>query len=72
LFAAAIDRYRALGLYAPDPVLRPAGFDRLAEAMASGGALSRLIPFETCVDNSLAEQVVAEGRETAEGRERLA
>jgi NitT/TauT family transport system substrate-binding protein len=58
LFAAAIDRYRALGLYAPDPVLRREGFDRLAAAMRSGGALVRLIPFETCVDNSLAEEAV--------------
>jgi len=58
IFAAAIDRYRALRLYAPDPVLRREGFDRLAAAMRSGGALGREIPFETCVDNSLAEEVV--------------
>jgi NitT/TauT family transport system substrate-binding protein len=60
VFAAAIDRYRALGLYGPDPVTRREGFDRLAAAMRSGGALKRDIPFEECVDNSLAEQVVAE------------
>ena len=61
IFAAAIDRYRALGLYGPDPVTRREGFDRLAAAMRSGGVLHRDIPFEDCVDNSLAEQVVAEG-----------
>ncbi len=60
LFAAAVDRYRAAGLYAPDPVLRAEGFDRLAGAMLSGGALVGPIPFAACVDNSLAEQVVAE------------
>ena len=59
LFAAAIDRYRALGLYGPDPVTRREGFDRLAAAMLSGGALKALIPFEECVDNSLAEAAVA-------------
>ena len=59
LFAAAIDRYRALGLYGPDPVTRREGFDRLATAMLSGGALKALIPFEECVDNSLAEAAVA-------------
>jgi NitT/TauT family transport system substrate-binding protein len=59
--AAAIDRYRALGLYGTDPVMRREGFDRLAAAMRSGGALKREVPFEECVDNSLAEQVVAEG-----------
>ena len=61
IFAAAIDRYRALGLYGPDPVMRQEGFDWLSAAMRSGGALHRDIPFEDCVDNSLAEQVVAEG-----------
>jgi len=60
VFAAAIDRYRNLRLYGPDPVLRREGFDRLAAAMISGGALPRLIPFESCVDNTLAEQVMSE------------
>lgn len=59
IFAGAIDRYRALGLYGPDPVTRREGFDRLATAMISGGALTGPIPFETCVDNSLAEEAVA-------------
>jgi NitT/TauT family transport system substrate-binding protein len=59
LFAAAIDRYRALELYAPDPVTRREGFDRLAAAMRSGGALTRNIPFENCIDNTLAHEVVS-------------
>jgi NitT/TauT family transport system substrate-binding protein len=58
--AAAIDRYRALHLYGPDPVTRREGIDRLATAMRSGGALKRDVPFEECVDTSLAEQVVSE------------
>ena len=53
-----MDRYRALALYAPDPVLRREGFDRLQTAMRSGGALDHAIPFEDCVDNSLAEAVL--------------
>jgi len=61
IYAAAIDRYRALDLYGPDPVTRREGFDRLAGAMRSGGALKGDVPFEACVDNSLAEQVVGEG-----------
>jgi NitT/TauT family transport system substrate-binding protein len=63
LFAAAIDRYRALNLYGPDPVTRRQGIDRLAAAMRSGGVLKRDVRFEDCVDNTLAEQVVAEGAE---------
>ncbi len=54
IFAAAMDRYRALGMYAAEPVMPREGFDRLQAAMRSGGALDRAIPFETCVDNSLA------------------
>ena len=54
IFAAAIDRYRALELFAADPVLQREGFDRLQAAMRSGGALDRAIAFESCVDNSLA------------------
>lgn len=61
IYAAAIDRYRALDLYGADPVTRREGFDRLAGAMRSGGVLKRDVPFEACVDNSLAEQVVGEG-----------
>ena len=61
IYAGAIDRYRALELYGPDPVTRREGFDRLAAAMRSGGALKREVPFEACVDNSLAEQVLREG-----------
>jgi NitT/TauT family transport system substrate-binding protein len=60
IFAAAIDRYRKLQVFAPDPVLKRKGFERLQAAMHSGGVLDRAIPFEACVDNSLADQAVAE------------
>jgi NitT/TauT family transport system substrate-binding protein len=59
LFAAAIARYQALDLYAADPLMPRAGFARLKAAMLSGGALSRDIAFEDCVDTSLAQQDVA-------------
>ncbi len=58
LFAAAIDRYRHLGLYGPDPITRREGVERLQAAMRSGGALDHDIPFDTIVDNSLAEEAV--------------
>ncbi len=60
ILAATIDRYRALGLFAADPVLQREGFDRLQAAMRSGGALDYEVAFERCVDNSLAEQALAE------------
>jgi NitT/TauT family transport system substrate-binding protein len=59
LFAAAIERYRALGLWGPDPVIRREGFDRLHAAMRAFGTLKRDIAYETCVDTSLAEQARA-------------
>ncbi len=59
IFAAAIDRYRALNLWAADPVIPREGYDRLQAAMRAGGALSKDIPFETSVDTALAEKAVA-------------
>lgn len=60
IFATAIDRYRALDLYSADPITRREGFDRLAASMRSGGALDKIIPFQDCIDNSLADQVARE------------
>ena len=58
VFAACIDRYRALGLWGADPVIRREGYDRLHAAMRAAGVLSRDIAFEACVDTALARQVV--------------
>ena len=59
IFAGAIDRYRALGLWGSDPVIRREGYDRLHGAMRSAGALGRDVAFEECVDTKLAEQAMA-------------
>jgi len=56
IFAAAIERYRKLNLWGTDPVIRREGYDRLHAAMRAFGTLKRDIPFETCVDTSLAEK----------------
>jgi NitT/TauT family transport system substrate-binding protein len=56
IFAGAIDRYRKLGLWGPDPVIRREGYDRLHAAMRAAGTLKRDIPYELCVDTSLAER----------------
>ena len=55
VFAAAIDRYRALELWCTDPRPNREGFDRLHAAMRSGGALHRDIPFEDCIEPGLAD-----------------
>ena len=59
IFAAAIERYRTLGLWGPDPVIRREGYDRLHAAMRAAGALKRDIPYEICVDTTLAERAKA-------------
>lgn len=59
LYAAAIERYKAGGLWAGDPVITRQGFDRIHTAMRAGGALARDIPFEACVDTALARSVVS-------------
>jgi NitT/TauT family transport system substrate-binding protein len=62
LLTAACARYKALGVWATDPVMQPAGYDRLLASLTSGGFVQPGTPFEVAVDNSLAEAVVAEGR----------
>lgn len=59
IFAGAIERYRALGLWGSDPVIRREGYDRLHAAMRSAGTLRRDIAFEDCVDTKLAEQAIS-------------
>jgi NitT/TauT family transport system substrate-binding protein len=58
LFAACVDRYRALELWGRDPVIRREGYDRLHAAMRSSGILSRDIAFEDVVDTKLASQAI--------------
>ncbi|TAJ40495.1 MAG: ABC transporter substrate-binding protein [Reyranella sp.] len=58
IFAACINRYRALGLWGPDPIIRREGYERLHAAMRASGALSRDIAFAACVDTAMAEKAV--------------
>ena len=58
LLAAALRRYYDLGIWGRDPILPRAGYERLVAGLVSGGFV-RGTPFETAVDNSLAEQAIA-------------
>jgi len=58
IFAAAIERYRALDLWCTDPRPNRAGFAWLHAAMRAAGALDRDITYELCVDPALAVQAV--------------
>ncbi len=58
LFAQCIDRYRGVRLWATDPVVRREGYERLHACMRSAGMIQRDIPFEACVDTTLAQEAM--------------
>jgi NitT/TauT family transport system substrate-binding protein len=57
--AAALERYKGLGIWGPDPRLPRAGYDWLRAALVSGGLVREGTPYEVAVDNSLAEAALA-------------
>lgn len=56
----AIERYLRLGIWGRDPRLPVSGFVRLKLGLLSGGFIARDVPFDACVDNSFAREVMAE------------
>ena len=55
--AKALDRYEALGLWGRDTRLPRSGYERLRAGLVSGGLVAKGTPYETAVDNTLAELV---------------
>jgi NitT/TauT family transport system substrate-binding protein len=60
LLRAAVARYQALGIWGRNPIMPRAGYDRLKAGLVSGSFVREGAPFESAVDNSLAEEVVRE------------
>jgi NitT/TauT family transport system substrate-binding protein len=60
VLSRALARYQAQGVWAEEPVLSEDGFARLRRALLGSGFLKREVPFAECVDNRLAEGVVAQ------------
>jgi NitT/TauT family transport system substrate-binding protein len=58
ILEAACARYKTLGIWNTTPILPREGYDRLRDGLVSGGFVSPGTPFETAVDNSLAEEVL--------------
>jgi len=58
--ASALDRYKALGVWGRNPRLPRAGYERLRAGLVSGGFVKSGTPYETAVDNTLAEAVIRE------------
>lgn len=58
LIGPPVLRYRSLGLYAADPLIRPEGVAWLKGAMRAAGALGRDIPFDMLVDTTIAREAL--------------
>ena len=58
--ASAIARYKEAGIWGRNPLLPDVGFARLKIGLLSGGLIARDVPLESCVDNALAERIIAE------------
>ncbi|HUI34655.1 MAG TPA: ABC transporter substrate-binding protein [Stellaceae bacterium] len=59
VLAGALARYKAQGVWGTDPIQPEEGFDRLRRALLATGFLARAVPFADCVDNSLAQEILA-------------
>jgi NitT/TauT family transport system substrate-binding protein len=53
LLVSSLRRYHGAGLWARSPEVSREGFARLAAGLLSGGFISRVAPYEDCVDQSL-------------------
>jgi NitT/TauT family transport system substrate-binding protein len=56
--AKALDRYKALGVWGRNPRLPKSGYERLRAGLVSGGLITAGAPYESAVDNTLAELVI--------------
>jgi NitT/TauT family transport system substrate-binding protein len=53
VLAGAAERYKRLGVWGRDGVLRQEGYDRLKHAMLAAGTIRRGVDYATCVDATL-------------------
>jgi len=60
ILAACIARYLALGIWSRTPLLPREGFERLHDAMLSGGLIEKPVTYDDCVDTRFAEAVIAD------------
>ena len=60
VLAASIARYKEQLIWGCDPILPADGFYRLQRGLVSSGFIRRAVDYEACVDNTLAQRVIAE------------
>jgi NitT/TauT family transport system substrate-binding protein len=61
MLGAAIERFKQLGTWPADPILRRAGFANLAEVLRLAGYITSSPSYETLVDTSIASRIVHAG-----------
>ena len=61
ILAAAIARYRTIGIWGKPPLLDAAGFTWLRQACLGGGLIARGADYVSCIDTTLATEIVNEG-----------
>lgn len=61
LLTSAIQRYKDIGAYSTDPVLTKESFELLQTVMTEAGELTQTAPHEVIVNNTFAQQAVAQG-----------
>ncbi len=60
VLAEGVQRYQDAGVWATDPVITRHGFDRMRDALMSGGLVRGAHPYESIVRPEFAERAVAE------------
>lgn len=59
VLARSLGRYQLQEIWGSDPLLPEDGFDRLCRSLVSGGFIRRPASYRECVDNPLAQRVLA-------------
>ena len=60
LLADGVGRYKAMGVWATDPMIGRNGFDRMRDALIAGGLVQGAHPYESIVRPEFAERAMAE------------
>lgn len=60
ILTACVARYRALGIWAKTPLPPRDAFQRLHDAMLSGGLIATPTSYDDCIETRFAEQAIAE------------
>ncbi|QHI71626.1 ABC transporter substrate-binding protein [Aminipila terrae] len=58
LLTTVVERYKNIGVWAPDPILKEEPYNLLQEVMTQAGELTKKAPYNEVVNNTYAEEVI--------------